>query len=109
MALYDKRREIAGLHRAMTGSKYAAKLEVGREQVLPHCVHRQPLNYIIFVLNGDALGLFQGIDARQQFQDIIRLHIASPRPIVFTHNNLVACIILVEKPSSKLAAVADWA
>ncbi|KAK5630508.1 hypothetical protein RRF57_006223 [Xylaria bambusicola] len=72
-------------------------------------VHKQPLNDITFELKCETVGLFRGIDAVQQYQDAVRLYLASPEPIVFTYNDLVACDILVEKTSVKLAAAVDWA
>ncbi|KAI3343332.1 kinase-like domain-containing protein [Ustulina deusta] len=71
-------------------------------------VHKQPLNDIFFTLNAEVIGPFQGTDAVQQFQNVVGIDVASPGPIVFTHNDLVACNILVAKTSARLAAVVDW-
>lgn len=71
-------------------------------------VYKQPLNDIFFTLNELVVGPFEGTDAVQQFQRELDIDVASPGPIVFTHNDLVACNILVAKTSAKLAAVVDW-
>ncbi|KAI0469285.1 phosphotransferase enzyme family protein [Xylaria cf. heliscus] len=69
---------------------------------------KQPLNNIFFTMNAEVVGPFQGIDAIQQFQSALGIDVVNPGPIVFTHNDLVACNILVGKTSARLAAIVDW-
>ncbi|KAI1171225.1 hypothetical protein F4777DRAFT_594068 [Nemania sp. FL0916] len=71
-------------------------------------IHKQPSTDIYFTLNEQVIGPFQGEDAVEQFQDALGIEVANPGPAVFTHNDLVACNILVRKNSSNLAAIIDF-
>ncbi|KAI0095802.1 kinase-like domain-containing protein [Nemania sp. FL0031] len=71
-------------------------------------LHEKPLTDILFTLNRQVIGPFQGIDAVEQFQDTLGIDVANPGPVVFTHNDLVACNILVGRNSSNIAAIIDW-
>ncbi|KAI1307495.1 kinase-like domain-containing protein [Xylaria venustula] len=88
-------------------SVYLAKLETGESRLL-YRVHKQPLRDIFFTLNAEVVGPFQGVNAVQQFQDALGIDIADPGPVVFTHNDLVACNILVTKETARIAAIVDW-
>ncbi|KAF2962802.1 hypothetical protein GQX73_g10769 [Xylaria multiplex] len=71
-------------------------------------LHTQPLTDIFFTLNEQVMGPFQGVDAVKQFQDTLGIDVVNPGPVVFTHNDLVACNILVGRNSSNIAAIIDW-
>lgn len=71
-------------------------------------IHKQPLTDIFFTIRDQIIGPFQGVDAVKQFQDTLDIDVANPGPVVFTHNDLVACNILVKRNSSNLAAIIDW-
>ncbi|KAI0411644.1 kinase-like domain-containing protein [Xylaria grammica] len=71
-------------------------------------IHKQPLTDIFFTMREQVMGPFQGVDAVQQFQDALGIDVANPGPVVFTHNDLVACNILVKRNSPNLAAIIDW-
>ncbi|KAI1256733.1 hypothetical protein MGN70_001859 [Eutypa lata] len=81
-------------------------------------IRKQPLSDIFFNSRpdlGQKKGPFEGTNAAQKFHDACYIEISpvqtpSASDIVFTHNDLVACNILVTKgPNPKLAAVIDWA
>ena len=71
-------------------------------------IHKQPLTENYFKLRFEVVGPFQGVDAVKQFQDTVNIDVANPGPVVFTHNDLVACNILVRRNSPNLAAIIDW-
>ncbi|GAP87941.1 putative phosphotransferase enzyme family protein [Rosellinia necatrix] len=71
-------------------------------------LHKKPLTDVFFTLNKQVMGPFQGADAVEKFQDTLDIDVANPGPVVFTHNDLVACNILVERNSAKIAAIIDW-
>ncbi|KAI0387046.1 phosphotransferase enzyme family protein [Hypomontagnella monticulosa] len=73
-------------------------------------IGKQPLNDIFLQRYEKMRGPFYGPDAVQQFQDACNIDIDKPTPITFTHNDLVACNILVTKGENpQLAAIIDWA
>ncbi|KAI1111244.1 kinase-like domain-containing protein [Nemania sp. NC0429] len=71
-------------------------------------INKQPLTDIFFTLNMRVVGPFEGEDAVKQFQDAMHIDVAHPGPVVFTHNDFVACNILVAKNSPSIAAIIDW-
>ncbi|KAI1356235.1 kinase-like domain-containing protein [Xylaria sp. FL0043] len=71
-------------------------------------ISKQPLTDILFTLNFQVMGPFHGVDAVKQFQAALDINVADPGPVVFTHNDLVACNILVRRNSPNLAAIIDW-
>ncbi|KAI0967803.1 kinase-like domain-containing protein [Xylaria arbuscula] len=79
-----------------------------RWPTMTRSVHKQPLRDIFFTLNAETVGPFQGANAVQQFQDALGIDIADPGPVVFTHNDLVACNILVTRKTARIAAIVDW-
>ncbi|KAI0808798.1 kinase-like domain-containing protein [Xylaria sp. FL0064] len=63
---------------------------------------------VIFTMREQVMGPFHGVDAVKQFQATLDINVANPGPVVFTHNDLVACNILVRRNSPNLAAIIDW-
>lgn len=73
-------------------------------------VGRGPLNDILVRDRDDSRGPWSGSNAVQVFQDAGYIDIDGETPILFTHDDLVPCNILVTNgPNPRVAAVIDWA
>ncbi|KAI0101771.1 phosphotransferase enzyme family protein [Nemania sp. FL0031] len=103
----DERLQICAELREMVDAWRS--LKQGESDCYIGSVNMQPLTDVFYTLKIEVMGPIHGIDAVQKFQKTQRIEIANPGPPVFTHNDLVACNILVSKTSARLAAIIDWA
>ncbi|KAK3997426.1 kinase-like domain-containing protein [Cladorrhinum sp. PSN332] len=85
-------------------------LEQDPEDVYIGAVGGRPLNDILVEDNSDLYGPWLGSNAVQSFQNAYGIEIDGQMPIVFTHDDLVPCNILVtDGPNPRVAAIIDWA